>query len=700
MTDPQKTAVAPQRTAVAPQKTAVAPQKTAVARPPEIKAPAPIKSDDSISSGAEADIKLVDRGGRKCALKIYHDGFHPNVKVNAALKHLGGRNLVADIYETGRTPDGREYELMEYIPAGSLARYDLKGDESAITTIVLRTAMSLDACHRSGVIHKDVKPANILVKDASVWECVLCDFGISDVMDNDGRAITKQSRTPVYAAPEIYDPACAKAKIDGIDLFEIGPAADFYSLGMTALCLWCGEEAFLAAEEKMAMEKLGRGIHLPEDMPDRLGRIVSGLLKKNPSERWNLKDIEKSLGGHWAVMHTLNPLSDVKLNSNPAGKDYAMTGESIGAFLNKVYMWQFADAKAPADAKVCQAIVDSFSDYDGSYMQLFFRSKGGRFADQDSWMEYCCDWESDDNAGKAGPQDEDTKLEISMMKTIKGFGFQPYYEFEDDTVTSLEELESVDDYDKRNGLSHGLKGWLAVQYHEDPYADLSEEYSYESLLEDYLIELETIDPETEECGFFRYACDKADELEGQILKTQRKQRVRTTAQTVLDIILVMVPMAFIIIWSFRSIDVQSRFFYWVVLAAAVALLAASAVKVLFKKYRYIVTHTYHGANTDSVVSKMIHGSKPDIGMEELLVEPLYYAFSDDKDFDSSLNGIIRNQIWLGWEAFVKERKKKTIRHIILTAAIFVLASIILPNPASVMHTQTQTETTEINEQVQ
>ena len=691
MTDPQKTAVAPQKTAVAPQKTAVVP-------PPDHTASGPYHfGSEAVSSGAEADIAIVERQGRKYALKRYREGFHPNTRVNEALKHLGGRGVVADIFETGTAPDGREYELMEYVPGGSLARYDLRGNAAAITTIVLRVAMALDACHRSRIIHKDIKPANILVRDMSVWDCVLCDFGIADMMNADGKAITKQSRTPIYAAPEIYDPACAKARIDGADLFEIGPAADFYSLGMTALCLWAGEQAFLAAEEQMAVEKLSGGIALPKEMPERLRGIIAGLLMKNPSERWTLKDIEKRLGGHWAVMHRLNPLSDVKLDKNTESKDYAMTGETIGAFLNKVYMWQFADAKAPADTKVCQAIVDSFSDYEGSYMQLFFESKGDRFADQDSWMEYCCDWETGDNAGKAGPQDEDTRLEISMMKTIKGFGFDPYYEFEDDTVSSLDELAEIDAYDRKFGLTHGLKGWLAVQYHEDPDADLSEEYAYETLLEEYILAIEAIDPESAECGYYRYACDKAEEKELEINRTQRKNRGRTIAQTVLDVVLVVLPLAFITVWALCSLNAEPKIVYWPFLAAVVFQLVANVGRVLFKRYNYTITHVAGGPRTDLMVSGLIKGQKADIGMEELVVEPLYYAFSDEDDFDSSLNGITRNQIWRGWSEFVKDRRKKLTGHLVRTFAIIVLACLILPGPDTVMRTDSQTETTEINE---
>ena len=701
MTDPQKTAVAPQKTAVAPQKTAVAPRNPAIIPPPKIKTPGPFTSGArAVSSGAEADIVTVERQGRKYALKQYHEGFRPNSRVKEALKHLGGRGVVADIFETGTTPDGREYELMEYIPGGSLARYDLRGNAAAITTIVLRVAMALDACHRSSIIHKDIKPANILVRDTAVWDCVLCDFGIADMMNSDGKSITRQSRTPIYAAPEIYDPARAKARIDGADLFEISPAADFYSLGMTALCLWSGEQAFLAAEEQIAVGKLSGGIALPKDMPERLRDIVAGLLRKDPSERWSLKEIENRLGGHWAVMHTLNPLSDVKLDKDPESKGYAMTGETIGEFLNKVYLWQFADARAPANAKICQAIVDSFSDYEGSYMQLFFESKGDRFTDQDSWMEYCCDWEAEDNAGKAGPQDEDTRLEISMMKTIKGFGFEPYYEFEGGTVTSLEDLGEIDAYDKKYGLSHGLKGWLAVQYHENPDADLSEEYAYETLLEEYILAIEDIDPDSGECGYYHYACDKADGMEAEINRTQRRNRGGIKAQTVLDLALVILPLVFITIWALCSLNAEPKFLYCPVLAAAVILLVATVRRVLIKRYNYTMELQAGGPRTDLTVSGLIKGKKADIGMEELVVEPLYYAFSDDDDFDSSLNGITRNQIWLGWSQFVRDRRKKLTGHIAGALVIIVLACLILPSPKAVMHADSQIETTEVNEQVQ
>ena len=677
--DPQKTAVAPQKTAVAPPRTA--PQKTAVAPPrlsvskPKAVVPPPAATGKAISGGAEADVETVERGGKKYALKTYHKGFHPNVAVTGALSHLGGKGYVVDIYETGTASDGREYELMEYLPSGSLAQYDLKGDASAITAIVLRVAMALDACHRSGVVHRDVKPANILVRDTNIWDCVLCDFGIAAVLSS-GRAVVRQSRTPVYAAPEIYDPSRAKARIDGEDLFEIGPEADFYSLGMTALCLWSGEDAFLAAEDRMAVDKLGRGISAPREMPERLRHIVDGLLRKDPSARWGLADIEKSLGGHWAVMHTLNPLSDVRLGADLSSPDYAMTGEKIGEFLNKVYMWQFADAKAPASHKLCQAVVDSFSKFEGSYMQIFFESKGDRFADQQEWMQYCCDWESDDNASKAGPQDEDTRLEISMMKTIKGFGFSPYYEFDSGVASSLEDLDGIDPYDRKYALSHGLKGWLAVQYHEDPYADLSEEYAYEDLLEDYVLKLGEIDEDNDECGYYFHARHKAEDLHKEISSTVHWMRFRTVVQKIAGALLVILPLAGVAIWAFVSLHHKQTLWTVVILLASLFFLVRFLVKVWFVRA--------------SGVRQV-----PDLGFEELTLEPLYYTFSDESDFDSSLNEVVLSRDYTDWKPSVKAAGRKTVLYILISLAILTAASSVLPRTPSAGEQNIQT-----NEQVQ
>lgn len=243
-----------------------------------------------LGSGSEGDIYVVADGKRRAVLKLCHPGFTTNTKVLKRLEHLKGKGYIADILEYG--PD---YELMEYFPEGSAATAGLKGNADAILAIALKIAITLDEIHKSGVIHKDVKPANILVRQGKGGlDCVLCDFGISDEIDDRGTSVTKQLRTPIYAAPEIYTDTVTLPEGTFI---ELSPKADFYSLGMTILSLWMGEGAFDAKEPQLAIDKKKGRIAIPADMPDPLAKICRGLLIKNPAKRWDYPEIEATVRG-------------------------------------------------------------------------------------------------------------------------------------------------------------------------------------------------------------------------------------------------------------------------------------------------------------------------------------------------------------------------------------------------------------------
>lgn len=350
----QKTAVAPQKTAVAPQKTAVASQvqqtataqKTAVAsgnaslsirnKPVEAK----YAQGDSIKagsrnytvekvlgSGAEGDIYIVNDSKKRYALKLCHSGFHTNTKVMPALQKLKGQGYIADIVDYGD-----EFELLEYISEGSAASAGIKGNAEAITAITVRTALALDAMHRAGVIHKDVKPANILIKDRESWNSVLCDFGIADTLNNRQTSITEQARTPIYAAPEVYATNNTIFQ-EGMTYCELTPKADFYSLGMTILSLWMGEGSFLAKEAELAIDKTKGRIAIPADMPDPLAKICRGLLIKNPDKRWDLDEIERALKGEDVPADEDEIIEDLKIVFNASKHQIANTPEELAQYM-------------------------------------------------------------------------------------------------------------------------------------------------------------------------------------------------------------------------------------------------------------------------------------------------------------------------------------------------------------------------------
>ncbi len=348
---PQRTAVASQGTAVAPQGTAVAAQRTAVAPQDTSRGGAAAPGGDApgsgrysegagislggksytveklLGSGTEGDLYIVSDKSRRYALKLCHRGFHPNAKVFPALDKLKGKGYIADIVSYGD-----DFELMEYFPEGNAASAGLKGQKDAILAIAAKTAMALDEMHRAGVIHKDVKPANILIRDRENWDSVLCDFGIADLLGEDGKCTTAQVRTPIYAAPEVYASGNTVV-IDGYTYCELGAKADFYSLGMTILSLWMGEGAFLAKESELAIAKNKGGIAVLADMPEPLSRIVKGLLISDAGKRWDWGEILRTINGEDVPVEADEIIADLGIVYNASKHQIANTPEELAAFM-------------------------------------------------------------------------------------------------------------------------------------------------------------------------------------------------------------------------------------------------------------------------------------------------------------------------------------------------------------------------------
>lgn len=242
-----------------------------------------------LGRGAEGDLYVVADQRHRYVLKRYRRGFHANSPVLAALSPLKGKGCIADILDFGE-----DFELMEYFPQGNAAQAAIKGNTEAILVIASRVAKGLDMMHGAGVIHKDVKPANILIRDTDRWDCVLCDFGIADLLTDDGSVVTRQVRTPLYAAPEVYEDVVVNG---GLSYCRLTPKADFYSLGMTILALWKGENALLQKEHEPAMGGVSFCTTIPADMPSPLAAICRGLLIRNPQKRWGLQEVLGTIEG-------------------------------------------------------------------------------------------------------------------------------------------------------------------------------------------------------------------------------------------------------------------------------------------------------------------------------------------------------------------------------------------------------------------
>ena len=203
------------------------------------------------NNSGEAQVFLVERNDEKYVLKIYYPNFDVNRKILQTVYNFDFEMIVR-IYDYGKTyVEGkhRYYELMEYLCGGTMGEYHLNGDLDKFRRIALQGAAALAYCHQCNILHKDIKPTNFFFRDKEHTELVLGDFGISSILDQDGKSHkTTQARTPIYAAPEMYSDV-----IDGV--VEVTPAADFYSLGICLMTLWLGESPMSTNERVMMRQK-------------------------------------------------------------------------------------------------------------------------------------------------------------------------------------------------------------------------------------------------------------------------------------------------------------------------------------------------------------------------------------------------------------------------------------------------------------
>jgi len=196
-----------------------------------------------------------------------------------AIARLRHPNIV-DVYDFGEF-QGTPYMIVEYVPGGSLADRMSEGhlDQPTALRYLRGIAAGLDYAHGHGVVHRDVKPANVLLTaDDSP---VLADFGLAKLMQGSSlKSMTGVTTgTPAYMAPE---------QVTG---GEVGPAADRYSLATIAYEMLTGVIPF---DGEALMELLYAQVHRypspPSTRHSALGPAVDAVimrgLAKNPADRW------------------------------------------------------------------------------------------------------------------------------------------------------------------------------------------------------------------------------------------------------------------------------------------------------------------------------------------------------------------------------------------------------------------------------
>ncbi|PKL76349.1 MAG: hypothetical protein CVV27_10740 [Candidatus Melainabacteria bacterium HGW-Melainabacteria-1] len=237
----------------------------------------------------ESQVYLLGQGDEQQVLKYYYPGFRPKMHVLEELMRVSHPGIVS-ILDAGYY-NGQFFEILAYAAGGDLLQVAPIREPKLLEQIVAQAGATLDFCHRRQIVHRDIKPDNLFFSNVERERILLGDFGISSMLSEDElNQLTSQSRTPIYAAPEVYQSIAGQTVIQ--------PQVDYYSLGMTLLYLWTGKNPFKGLNEFQIMQTKTQGqLKLPGDMPERLRQLIRGLLTVRTDQRWSWAEIQRWLAG-------------------------------------------------------------------------------------------------------------------------------------------------------------------------------------------------------------------------------------------------------------------------------------------------------------------------------------------------------------------------------------------------------------------
>ena len=243
---------------------------------------------EPLGSGGMAEVYLAHDEvlDRNVALKIlrsqyasdeeFVERFRREAQSAARLSHP---NIVS-IYDRGRSEDGAYYIAMEYVPRGTLKDRILRDGAlkpGVATGVALQVADALSVAHENGVIHRDIKPQNVLV--TGTGDAKVTDFGIARAVSSAVTATSVVLGTAGYMSPEqaMGEP--------------VGPQSDLYSLGVVLFEMLTGTLPYTAENPvAQAMKHINEPPCSPREVnpnvPEALDALTLKLLAKNPGDRY------------------------------------------------------------------------------------------------------------------------------------------------------------------------------------------------------------------------------------------------------------------------------------------------------------------------------------------------------------------------------------------------------------------------------
>ncbi|MBC2638101.1 MULTISPECIES: protein kinase domain-containing protein [unclassified Rhodococcus (in: high G+C Gram-positive bacteria)] len=261
-----------------------------------------------------------------------------------AMGRLTDHPNIVTVLHVGATDSGAPYIVMSYHPRGSLDTRIRQHGPLPLDDVLqlgVKLAGALEATHRQGIIHRDVKPANVLLTDYG--EPALTDFGIAHITGGFQTATGVITGSPAFTAPEVLGGAAPS------------PASDVYGLGATLFCVLTGHAAFERRSGEQLVAQFMRITTEPapdlreHGIPEDVAAVIERAMSVRPEDRHPsalavsdaLRDIQRRRG-----LDTSEPESTPRgrLPPNPSNRMRGNLPLDLSSFVGRRH--EIAEAKS------------------------------------------------------------------------------------------------------------------------------------------------------------------------------------------------------------------------------------------------------------------------------------------------------------------------------------------------------------------
>lgn len=228
-------------------------------------------------------IKIMERK-RLRKIPNGEDNVRREMKLMRRLNHKNVIKLVDLIYNDEKQ---KIYIVMEYCVTVLQELFD-KAPENKLPIsqahcYFIQLVEGLEYLHSQGIIHKDIKPSNLLINNSNVVK--ITDFGVAEHLDLfcPDDYCTRSQGSPAFQAPELVE---GSVKFSGYKI-------DIWSSGVTLYSITTGKYPFDGENIYRLIDNISKGqFTIPDDLEETLQDLLTGMLRKDPNQRFTLKQIK------------------------------------------------------------------------------------------------------------------------------------------------------------------------------------------------------------------------------------------------------------------------------------------------------------------------------------------------------------------------------------------------------------------------